>query len=90
MGETFWRITWYVERGIMRWGKEVYAGAAACDPSLRGKTIRLVEFADSYVCEDTGAAVWGEHADIWVASEMEGRALTRKYGDWAIVEVLTQ
>ncbi|MDA1240414.1 MAG: SH3 domain-containing protein [Chloroflexi bacterium] len=76
--------------GRMASGLVVYEGAAACARSLRGQRFRIAgdPLARTYVCEDTGGGVGGNHRDIWFAVSDAGYDWWRQVGPRAEIFIV--
>jgi 3D (Asp-Asp-Asp) domain-containing protein len=86
------RLTYYVDRGPMRTGHWTFDGAAASDTRVipHGTFFRIVGDDKIRVALDTGSLVIGNHVDIWVASDEEGKGLIARFGDHTEIEIVQQ
>lgn len=55
-------------------GSRVHVGTMACPPQYPFGTIVEVEGMGSYICEDRGGAIKGDHFDMWFESRSEALA----------------
>lgn len=76
--------------GVMRDGKVVYPGAAACDYAYIGQQFRIEGDPSGrvYTCNDTGGAVHGLHRDIWFRTNDEGWRWQREVGRRVVIEIV--
>ena len=76
--------------GVMRDGKLVYPGAAACDYAYIGQQFRIEGDPSGrvYTCNDTGSAVHGLHRDIWFRTNDEGWRWQREMGRRVVIEIV--
>ena len=76
--------------GVMRDGKVVYPGAAACDYTYLGQQFRIEGDPTGriYTCNDTGGAVHGLHRDIWFATNTEGWSWQREVGRSVVIQIV--
>lgn len=76
------RLTYYVLAGRMANGQFVHHGAAACSSNIRMGSTVVFPGGETVVCKDTGRLGNTGWVDVW-----QGQALTRRYGDYALVTV---
>lgn len=76
--------------GVMRDGKAVYPGAAACDYTYLGQQFRIEGDPTGrvYTCNDTGSAVRGLHRDIWFRTNTEGWSWQREVGRSVVIQIV--
>ena len=85
------RLTYYIDKGVMRSGAIAFRGAVAVDTDYipLGSILWLPCFNRYLVALDTGAMVVGpNHLDVYVASEEEGQQMLARCGDRAKVVLL--
>lgn len=73
-------------------GRQVYRGAAACNPSLLpfGTRIRIVGYSQVLTCEDISPALSGWYVVVWFPTEEEGSAFLNQVGRIGTIEVLSR
>lgn len=83
------RLTFYIDRGTMRWGKQTHLGAAACGSYFPAGT--RLQFNDdnwTVTCEDTGRLL-SHQVDVWAPSYAWGiQNIEKTYGLYTWVTVL--
>ncbi len=75
---------------VMRDGRVVYPGAAACDFAYIGQRFRIQGDPSQrvYTCNDTGSAVHGLHRDIWFHTSDDGWRWQLGVGPQAVIEIV--
>lgn len=76
------RLTYYTLQGRMRNNEFVHHGAAACSSNIPMGSRVTFPGGETVVCKDTGWLGSTGWVDVW-----QGQALTRRYGDYAIVTI---
>jgi 3D (Asp-Asp-Asp) domain-containing protein len=83
------RLTFYTNRGVMRWGEYTHLGAVACGSYFpAGTKLQFVDDDWVVICKDTGN-LSKYQVDVWVPSYAWGIQNVEKfYGLYTWVKVL--
>jgi hypothetical protein len=83
------RLTFYIDRGVMRWGEITHLGAAACGSYFpAGTKLQFVDDDWVVTCKDTGRLARYQ-VDVWAPSYAWGiRNVEKFYGLYTWVKVL--